>query len=316
MFSHASCPTLLRRTIAVGRSRSMGCGASTPTPAILAGSTAAASTQQATEKAVTENSAAKSTTSTPAPALEAVAVSVPVAEVAGQSEGDSGGGKGHDADSNVEGDTKEAVAKPIKARKEKKKKKKKEKKEKEKEAVEGEEAADGDTEVKLAGSDGALTSGGHPTHMGGGDRVQHNAAGKLLFTMAQVTKVGGNEELTCTYPTYGQAFPMEMTNAHGLQQDVFPPVEWICVPVNDCGSPAGDAPWAAKLDAVVQGYIADRKLPGGCQLALARSGRLIFSKTYGVADIMDETAAPMSADARLYVGSISKSITAVASMLL
>ena len=269
----------------------MGCGASTPTPP-----------------------------DTPA----ALAVSVPVAEVAGRSEGDGSGGEGRGADSNAEGDTEEAVAaaqaelaaksaKPKKARKEKKEKKEKKK---EKKAVEGEEAADGDTDVKLAGSDGALTSGGHPTHMGGGDRVQHDAAGKLLFKMAQVTKVGGNEELTCTYPAYGQAFPMEMTNAHGLQQDVFPPVEWFCVPINDCGSPAGDAPWAAKLDAVVQGYIADRKLPGGCQLALARSGRLIFSKAYGVADIMDETAAPMSADARLYMGSISKSITAVAAMLL
>ena len=153
-------------------------------------------------------------------------------------------------------------------------------------------------------------------HMGGPPVVRKEGEnGRILFKMEQVSEAKGNEELNVDYPSYGQAFSMMHTQFRGLQQDVFPAVEWIEVPVKTFDK-AGDASWARKLDEVVQGYIKNRGLPGGVQLAAAKDGKLVYSRTFGVADVTDPEAKPMLADARLYFGSISKSITAVAAMSL
>ena len=153
-------------------------------------------------------------------------------------------------------------------------------------------------------------------HMGGTSVVRKEGGnGRILFKMEQVSEAKGNEELNVDYPSYGQAFPMSWTQSRGLQQDVFPAVEWIEVPVKSFDE-AGDASWARKLDEVVQGYVKSRGLPGGVQLAAAKDGKLVYSRTFGVADVTDPEARPMSADALLYFGSISKSITSVAVMSL
>ena len=152
--------------------------------------------------------------------------------------------------------------------------------------------------------------------MGGTSVVRKEGGnGRILFKMEQVSEAKGNEELNVDYPSYGQAFPMSWTQSRGLQQDVFPAVEWIEVPVKSFDE-AGDASWARKLDEVVQGYVKSRGLPGGVQLAAAKDGKLVYSRTFGVADVTDPEARPMSADALLYFGSISKSITSVAVMSL
>ena len=164
-------------------------------------------------------------------------------------------------------------------------------------------------------------------HQGNGPREQHGTLGngsreqhgtKVLFRMAAVSEELAECELTCEYPPYGQAFGMEHTRAHGLHQDVFPKVEWIHVPVQTFDKlPASKATsWANKLDATMQNYITSRGLPGGAQLAAAKNGKLLYSRTFGVASMTDRSAAPPTEDALFHYGSISKSITAVAAMLL
>eukprot|EP00941_MAST-03F_sp_MAST-3F-sp1_P002984 g2984.t1 len=154
-------------------------------------------------------------------------------------------------------------------------------------------------------------------HRGSGEREQYDASGtKLLYRLAAVTEEEAYRELTCDYPDYGQAFPMEHSKLHGLVQDVFPKVEWSHVPVQSFDDLPSDTTWAAKLDDKMQQYISSRGLAGGGQLAVAKDGRLLYSRTFGIADMADRAAAPPSEHALFHYGSISKSITAVAAMLL
>ena len=153
-------------------------------------------------------------------------------------------------------------------------------------------------------------------HQGGGPREQRDAAGTVLFRMAAVSDALAERELTCEYPPYGQAFGMPHTRARGLEQDVFPNVEWTHVPIQTFDELASDATWADQLDTTMQSYITSRGLPGGAQLAAAKDGKLLYSRTFGVASMTDRSAAPPNDDALFHYGSISKSITAVAAMLL
>lgn len=171
--------------------------------------------------------------------------------------------------------------------------------------------------AQLESLDVALPGDEARLHRGGGPREQYDATGtQLLYRMAAVSEETANRELTCEYPAYGQAFAMGFTEARGLVQDVFPKVQWAYVPVQSFDDLSSDATWAAKLDDTMQRYISSRGLPGGAQLAVAKDGRLLYSRTFGVADMTDRAAAPPTEDALFHYGSISKSITAVAAMLL
>jgi N-acyl-D-amino-acid deacylase len=67
-------------------------------------------------------------------------------------------------------------------------------------------------------------------------------------------------------------------------------------------------PELADLDRAVAELIAKWRLPGA-QLAVARSGRLVFDRGYGFADL--ETGDPVRPDHRFRIASVTKTITAV-----
>ena len=69
----------------------------------------------------------------------------------------------------------------------------------------------------------------------------------------------------------------------------------------------------AGVDAIVRKAIDAKSLPGAA-VAIEESGKVTFSKAYGVADL--QTQAPVSAATTFRLGSISKLITAVAIMRL
>lgn len=67
------------------------------------------------------------------------------------------------------------------------------------------------------------------------------------------------------------------------------------------------------VDAYVQAQLVEGKIPGA-SIAVMDNGRLIYAKSYGYADL--QAALPMTPEHRLEIGSISKTFTAVAAMLL
>jgi len=69
----------------------------------------------------------------------------------------------------------------------------------------------------------------------------------------------------------------------------------------------------AGVDAIVRKAIDAKSFPGAA-VAIEESGKVTFSKAYGVADL--QTQAPVSAATTFRIGSISKMITAVAIMRL
>lgn len=125
-----------------------------------------------------------------------------------------------------------------------------------------------------------------------------------------MTKAEGEEEEKVEYPAYGQAFP------HKEDQDLFPPVEWSDVP--SVNAPGLEPPaWSGKLDAVVEQFLTDNKMPGGCQLAVSKVGEgVVYSRAFGVASMTDPSFTPLTTNNLLYFGSISKTITCVAAMVL
>lgn len=67
------------------------------------------------------------------------------------------------------------------------------------------------------------------------------------------------------------------------------------------------------IDAYVQARLVEGKIPGA-SIAVMENGRLIYAKSYGYANLA--SAEPMTPEHRLEIGSISKTFTAVAAMLL
>ena len=73
-------------------------------------------------------------------------------------------------------------------------------------------------------------------------------------------------------------------------------------------APSGPAiPELASFDDLMQRFITDQKVPGAT-LAIGRGGKLLFARGYGWAD--REAEAPMAANSRFRIASISKPITA------
>lgn len=72
---------------------------------------------------------------------------------------------------------------------------------------------------------------------------------------------------------------------------------------------AQDPPSLRSFDDAMEAQLRDYQIPGGA-LAVARDGRLITAKGYGLADV--EAKAPVEADSLFRIASISKPITAVA----
>jgi len=152
-----------------------------------------------------------------------------------------------------------------------------------------------------------------PTSSGAIKEMPHCGSGKALssefFTCREVPEAEGDAEAEIAYPAYGQAFPDKD------DQDLFPPVEWTNVPVVDAlsGAPA----WAERFDAVVKKYLTDNKMPGGCQLAISKAGKgIVYNRAFGVASMTDPSATRLTTDNLLYFGSISKTVTCIAAMLL
>ncbi|HEY0064299.1 MAG TPA: serine hydrolase domain-containing protein [Telluria sp.] len=79
-------------------------------------------------------------------------------------------------------------------------------------------------------------------------------------------------------------------------------------------SPAGSTQATdAVVDAYVQAQLVEGKIPGA-SIAVMDNGRLIYAKSYGYARL--EGAEPMTPEHRLEIGSISKTFTAAAVMLM
>jgi D-alanyl-D-alanine carboxypeptidase len=79
-------------------------------------------------------------------------------------------------------------------------------------------------------------------------------------------------------------------------------------------SPAdGTQPANAEIDAYVQARLIEGNMPGAA-VAVMENGRLIYAKAYGYADLASKT--PMTPEHRLEIGSISKTFSTVAAMLL
>ena len=80
------------------------------------------------------------------------------------------------------------------------------------------------------------------------------------------------------------------------------------------GAVSGQAvPELAAFDEVVTGLMADWGLPGG-QLAVARDGRLVLDRGFGLADV--EAGEPVRPGSLFRIGSVSKTLTAVAVLAL
>jgi CubicO group peptidase (beta-lactamase class C family) len=120
------------------------------------------------------------------------------------------------------------------------------------------------------------------------------------------------------YPAFGQAFPNNPPGGEN-SQDCFPNTIWSDVPVVDALADSGDAApaWASKFDEIVKGYLTKNQMPGGCQLAIVKAGEgVVYSRAFGVGSMTDPAVTPLSPQNRLYYGSISKTITCVAAMVL
>ena len=74
-------------------------------------------------------------------------------------------------------------------------------------------------------------------------------------------------------------------------------------------APAQDPPSIGSFDAVMERQLREYGIPGG-SLAVAKDGRLVHARGYGLADV--EAKAPVSADSLFRIASLSKPITAVA----
>lgn len=75
--------------------------------------------------------------------------------------------------------------------------------------------------------------------------------------------------------------------------------------------PGGDASGLNALDPIAQNALLNGKVPG-VSVAIAKEGKLVFAKAYGVAD--PSTGEAMTADHRLRIASVTKPITATAIM--
>ncbi len=79
-------------------------------------------------------------------------------------------------------------------------------------------------------------------------------------------------------------------------------------------SPAGTTQAVnAEVDAYVQAQMVEGKIPG-VSMAVMEHGRLLYAKSYGYANL--EAKSPLTPDHRLEIGSITKTFSAVAAMLL
>lgn len=79
-------------------------------------------------------------------------------------------------------------------------------------------------------------------------------------------------------------------------------------------SPAGSTqPANATLDAYIQAKLVEGKIPGA-SVAVMENGRLLYAKSYGYADL--ESRTPMTPEHRLEIGSITKTFSTVATMML
>lgn len=69
----------------------------------------------------------------------------------------------------------------------------------------------------------------------------------------------------------------------------------------------------AQLDQLLQGYVADGRLPGTIAL-VARNGKVVYRKAFGYADVAART--PLPADAIVRIASQTKAVTSVGLMML
>jgi CubicO group peptidase (beta-lactamase class C family) len=75
------------------------------------------------------------------------------------------------------------------------------------------------------------------------------------------------------------------------------------------GLPDSSSRW---VDSIFAPY--DSRQAPGCAVAVARDGRVMFAKGYGMADLEHDT--PITADTRFYIASLSKQFTAMSVVLL
>jgi len=81
-----------------------------------------------------------------------------------------------------------------------------------------------------------------------------------------------------------------------------------------CAAPTVAAPAtdpSANIDSIFAGYTAGGP---GCAVGVERSGKVIFEKGYGEADV--EAARPLTPQSKVYMASVSKQVTAMAALLL
>ncbi|CAH1779318.1 unnamed protein product [Owenia fusiformis] len=81
-----------------------------------------------------------------------------------------------------------------------------------------------------------------------------------------------------------------------------------CLPKVDIG----EAYSAGTVDGVVQNWMRQNNIPG-CSLAIGKAGKVVLNKGYGTAD---SARSPVTTKSILRIGSISKSVTAIATMKL
>ncbi|HEU4776799.1 MAG TPA: serine hydrolase domain-containing protein [Telluria sp.] len=96
----------------------------------------------------------------------------------------------------------------------------------------------------------------------------------------------------------------------GGQSDTPDPVTLAAISTSPAGS---TQPANADIDAYVQAKLIEGRIPG-ISIAVIDNGRLLYAKSYGYANL--EAKTPMTPEHRLEIGSISKTFTAVAAMLL
>jgi len=101
-----------------------------------------------------------------------------------------------------------------------------------------------------------------------------------------------------------EATPAAATPAAASQAAANAAIDERAIPIS--GEPV---PELAGLDRTMTELMARWELPGG-QLAVAKDGRLVFNRGYGLADV--EADEPVQPDALFRIASVSKAITAVA----
>jgi serine beta-lactamase-like protein LACTB, mitochondrial len=88
----------------------------------------------------------------------------------------------------------------------------------------------------------------------------------------------------------------------------------ICILANDIGAQeAGHASLPDAIDALVQQQIKSYSVPG-LSIAVTRQGQIVFSRSYGWADI--ENQVRVTGETLFRIGSITKSVTAAAALML